>query len=183
MRDSKAEILYFWFEETEPRQWFQHNDDFDSHIRARFLGIYKMARDGLCDAWQQNAEGCLALCILLDQFPRNMFRGSPEAFATDGKALLVAKHAIAKGFDQTLPVMQRRFLYLPYEHSEDLNDQRKCTGLFERIRDDDPTGHDYALRHLRLIERFGRFPHRNTILGRENTPEEHQFLANPDTGF
>ncbi len=183
MRDSKTEILLFWFEETEPKQWFQKNEDFDAHIRGRFLNIYKMARDGLCDGWVADAEGCLALCILLDQFPRNMFRGLSEAFATDAKALLVAKHAVAKGFDQMLPALQRRFLYLPYEHSEDLNDQRKCVVLFERLKDTDPTGYDYAVRHLRVIEQFGRFPHRNIALGRESTAEEETYLASGTSGF
>lgn len=183
MRDSKAEILHFWFEETEPQLWFQKNETFDARVRDRFLTIYRLACDGLCDGWKQDAEGCLALCILLDQFPRNMFRDRPEAFATDGKALLVAKHAVAKGFDQMLPVIRRRFLYLPYEHSEDLQDQKKCLELFARIKKEDPVGYEYALRHLQVIEQFGRFPHRNAILGRDNTPEEDAYMARPDAGF
>jgi uncharacterized protein (DUF924 family) len=183
MRDSKAEILHFWFEEAEPRQWFQKNADFDAQIAERFLSVYKLARDGLCDSWRQDAEGSLALCIALDQFPRNMFRDSPEAFATDEKALLVAKNAVAKGFDQALPVQKRRFLYLPYEHSEDMADQKKSVEFFARIQAEDPVGYDYALRHFKVIEQFGRFPHRNKALGRENTPEEDEYLKQPGAGF
>ncbi len=177
MRDSKAEILHFWFDETEPRQWFQKNDSFDEAIAGRFMNIYRLARDGVCDAWRQDANGCLALCIVLDQFPRNMFRDSPEAFATDDKALLVAKHAVAKGYDLTLPVTRRRFVYMPYEHSENLPDQKKSVELFARLKDEDPLGYDYALRHCGLIERYGRFPQRNAVLGRESTPEELAYLA------
>ncbi len=177
MRDTKQEILHFWFEQTQPPQWFQKNDEFDNLIRERFLPVYEMARDGLCDAWNTGAEGCLALCILLDQFPRNMFRDTPQAFATDAKALQLAAHAISKGFDQILPVSRRRFIYLPYEHSESLDDQRRAVELFGKMKKEDPLGYDYALRHLEVIETFGRFPHRNAALGRQSTPEENAWLA------
>jgi len=183
MRDTKRDILHFWFEETQPQQWFQKNPDFDALIRERFLVTYEMARDGLCDGWRDDAKGCLALCVLLDQFPRNMFRNRPEAFAADAKALLAAKHAISKGFDQILPVIERRFLYLPYEHSEDIADQHKAVALFEAMKDEDPLGYDYALRHLAVIEKFGRFPHRNAALGRDSTPGEEEYLAQPGAGF
>ena len=183
MRDTKQEILHFWFRETEPQQWFQKNPDFDNEIRDRFLVTYEMARDGLCDAWRGDAEGCLALCILLDQFPRNMFRGHADAFATDEKALLIAKYAVSKGFDQVLSVIKRRFVYLPYEHSEAIEDQKKSVALFETMKKDDPLGYDYALRHLAVIEKFSRFPHRNAVLGRDNTPEEEEYLAKPGAGF
>lgn len=183
MRDIKTEILYFWFEETQPQQWFQKNEDFDNLIRERFHSTYRLAVDGLCDLWRDDAQGCLALCIVLDQFPRNMFRGQPEAFAADPKALLVAKHAIARGFDQTLPATQRRFLYLPFEHSENLEDQKRCVELFHTLQAEDPLGYDYALRHQDVITRFGRFPHRNAVLGRKNTPQEDEYLAQPGAGF
>ncbi len=183
MRDTKMEIIYFWFDETEPRLWFQKSDDFDAQIRERFLTTYEMAREGLCDHWRQDAEGCLALCLVLDQFPRNMFRGDAQAFATDGQGLLVARYALAKGFDQVLAPIKRRFLYLPFEHSERLTDQKKSVALFEAMKDEDPLGHEYALRHLDVIERFGRFPHRNHILGRDNTAEEEEYLAQPGSGF
>ena len=129
------------------------------------------------------SDGALALCILLDQMPRNMFRGMPKAFETDKKALVVAKFALSKGLDQVLSVQKRRFLYLPFEHSENINDQRRCVELFEKMKDDDPLGYDYALRHLKVIEEFGRFPHRNAILARDNTPEEEAYLAKSSEGL
>lgn len=183
MRDSRQEVIRFWFEETAPSLWFQKNEEFDAMVRDRFLVTYEMARDGLCQAWSVDAEGSLALCIVLDQFPRNMFRGKPQAFATDEKALLAAKYAISKGFDQILPPPQRRFLYLPFEHSETLSDQRRSVELFGLMRDDDPVAYEYALRHLQVIEQFGRFPHRNEILGRATTPEEREYLEQPGSGF
>jgi uncharacterized protein (DUF924 family) len=183
MRDSRHEILHFWFAETEPAQWFQKNEAFDDEVRHRFLATYKMARDGMCDDWKQNAEGCLALILLLDQFPRNMFRDRPEAFATDGKALVVAKFTISRGYDQVLPFVQRRFVYLPFEHSENLADQKRSVQLFETMEDEDPLALEYARRHLKVIEQFGRFPHRNKILGRDNMPEEDEYLAQPGAGF
>jgi uncharacterized protein (DUF924 family) len=183
MRDYKEEILYFWFEETLPKLWFLKNPDFDQEIKDRFLTIYNMAKDGLCDSWNVDAEGCLALCILLDQFPRNMFRDQAESFQTDGKALLISKHAISKGFDQLLVPMRRRFIYLPFEHSEALNDQKKSVELFSTMKTDDPLGYEYAVKHMEVIEKYGRFPHRNAILGRINSSEEEEYLANPDAGF
>lgn len=183
MRDIKQEILHFWFEETPPALWFQKNGAFDDQIRERFLSAYKLAADGLCDGWRDDAEGALALCIVLDQFPRNMFRGQPEAFATDAKALGVAKFAVARGFDQTLSVARRRFLYLPFEHSEDLADQNRAVSLFKSTQGEDPLGYDYAVRHHEVIRLYGRFPHRNAILGRKNTPEEDEYLAQPGAGF
>lgn len=183
MRDTKHEIINFWFVETEPVQWFQKNETFDSQIRDRFHATWAMARDGLCDNWKGDAQGCLALAIVLDQFPRNMFRDTPEAFATDAQALLVSKYAIAKGFDQILLPEQRRFIYLPYEHSENLADQNKSVELFAKMKKDDPMGYEYALRHRDVIEKYGRFPHRNAILGRANSPEEQEYLAQPGAGF
>lgn len=177
MKDSQEDILKFWFEDTSPQQWFQVNPDFDAGIRTRFHAQYEKAKAGILDDWRKNADGCLALCLLLDQFPRNMFRGTAQAFATDGKALVVAKFAVAKGFDQVLVPIKRRFLYLPYEHSEHLGDQQKCVELFEKMKKDDPLGHDYALKHLKVIEEFGRFPHRNKIVGRQSTPDEEHYLA------
>lgn len=183
MRDSKREVLHFWFKETQPQQWFQKNEQFDEQIKERFLSVYELARSGLCDSWKDSAEGCLALCIVLDQFPRNMFRNTPDMFATDMKALLVAKHAIASGYDQLLKPEERRFIYLPFEHSENLNDQKKAVSLFEVMKKEDPMGYDYALRHLEVIEKYGRFPHRNEILGRDSSPEEEEYLAQSGAGF
>lgn len=183
MRDTKAEVLHFWFDEVQPQQWFQKNDDFDETIRQRFLTVYEMAADGLCDSWRDDPAGCVALCIVLDQFPRNMFRGQGRAFATDAAALLTAKYAVGKGFDQLVPLERRHFLYLPYEHSESLSDQKRCVELFAKVREQDPIGYDYAVRHLQVIEKFGRFPHRNGALGRASTPEEEAYLAEPGAGF
>lgn len=183
MKDVQTAVLDFWFEETQAPQWFQVNPDFDQSVRDKFMDAYEKASMGIFDDWKNASDGCLALCLLLDQFPRNMFRGTAKAFATDSRALVISKYAIAKGFDQVLSPIKRRFLYLPFEHSENLNDQRKCVDLFEAMKKDDPLGHDYALRHLRVIEQFGRFPHRNVILGRMSTPDEEQYLAQKPAGF
>lgn len=183
MKDTVQDILHFWFEQTKPVQWFQVNSDFDTAIRDRFGDVYEQGAMGIFDDWKTGPDGCLALCILLDQFPRNMYRETPKAFATDGKALVVAKLALSKGFDQVLSPAKRRFLYLPFEHSENLIDQRKCVELFEKMKNDDPLGYDYAVRHLKVIEKYGRFPHRNAILSRANTPEEDTYLAQDGAGF
>lgn len=180
MKDYRDEILKFWFEDTAPPLWFQVNESFDNEIRERFLSAYDFARLGGCDHWQGDPDGCLALCVLYDQFPRNMFRGTARAYESDKQAIVVAKLAIAKGFDQVMPGAKRRFIYLPFEHSENLQDQKKAVALFEKMKGDDPLSYDYALKHFRVIEKFGRFPHRNAVLGRVSTPEEIDFLkANP----
>jgi uncharacterized protein (DUF924 family) len=183
MRDFQKEILDFWFVETAPAQWFQKSDAFDQQIIERFESVYDKAVQGEFDAWQESAEGVLALCILLDQMPRNMFRDTPKAFATDAKILKIAKQAVVNGLDQELPVQQRRFIYLPFEHSENIDDQRRCVELFDVIKSDDALGYEYALKHLEVIKKYGRFPHRNKILGRTNTPEEDAYLAQPGAGF
>ena len=176
MKDSKQSIVEFWFEETAPQQWFQVNPEFDQTITDRFLDTYHLAAQGQCDDWKMDPQGSLALCILLDQFPRNMFRGQPKAFATDKMALLISKHAIHRGFDQILKPVKRRFLFMPFMHSEQLGDQKKSVDLFASMQVDDPMGYEHALRHYREIERFGRFPYRNKALGRENTAEENEYL-------
>ncbi len=183
MKDSQQEVLDFWFVETAPAQWFQKNDVFDDIIRERFAAVYDMAKNGIFDSWKKDADGCLALCVVLDQFPRNMFRDDPKAFATDAQALTIASHAIKKGFDQVLTPVKRRFIYLPFEHSENLEHQQLSVELFGSMQYEDPLGYEYALRHLRVIEQFGRFPHRNTILGRVSTPQELRYLGEPGAGF
>jgi len=173
----RQEILNFWFEEIDPQLWFsQRDDDFDARVKGRFLSTYEQARDGDYDGWSSEAEGCLGLCILLDQFPRQLFRGKAEAFATDSKILSIVKEALEKGFDKELEPNKRRFVYLPFEHSEDMSDQKRNLELFEAMKDEDPLGYDYALRHIDIIERFGRFPQRNVALGREMKPEEQEYL-------
>lgn len=177
MRDTRQEIVRFWFEETDPRLWFQQNDEFDFMVRDRFLVTYEMARDGLCASWASDDEGSLALCLLLDQFPRRMFRGQAAAFATDDKALLVAKNAVKKGYDQLMPHERRFFLYIPFEHSENLSDHKRNLELFGAMRDENPIAHDVAKRRFAVIEKFGRYPERNEILGRESMPEELEYLS------
>lgn len=186
------EILDFWFGKPEDADygkirkfWFTKNREFDQEVRSRFLSVYQQAAAGQLDEWQTSPESCLALIILLDQFPRNMFRSQPQAFATDPQALGIAQYAITQGFDQQLLPIQRWFIYMPFEHSENLGHQRQSVELFSTLKDDPDcaSGIDYAHRHLKVIERFGRFPHRNQILGRESTPEEVEFLQQPGSSF
>lgn len=183
MKDTRLEVLNFWFEETPPQLWFQVSDDFDQSIRDRFADTYEIARLGGCDHWKGDPDGCLALCLVYDQFPRNMFRGTARAFESDKLAIVVAKFAISKGFDQVIQQARRRFVYLPFEHSEHLADQKKSVTLFEKMRDADPLSYEYAVRHFKTIERFGRFPHRNMILKRDSTPDERDFLAENPRGY
>lgn len=177
MRDTKQEIVHFWFEETDPRLWFQRSDEFDAVIRERFSVIYEMAKDGLCNGWGSDADGCLALCIVLDQFPRRLFRGMAEEFETDERALLVAKQAISKGFDKLLKPERRFFLYIPYEHSERLSDHKKNLELFKSMQDENPVAYFVAQQRYAVIEKYGRYPERNAALRRENTPEEKAYLV------
>lgn len=183
MKSAKETVLDFWFVQTQPQQWFQVNEEFDQVVKDQFEESYQLAADGVYEDWKNDADGALALVLLLDQMPRNMFRGTSKAFATDGKALVVSKYAISKGLDQVLTPPKRRFLYLPFEHSENLNDQRRSVELFESMKDDDPLGYDYAMRHFKVIEKYNRFPHRNKIIGRENTPDEEEYLSQPGAGF
>lgn len=183
MRDIKTDILNFWFSEIKPAQWFQKNDDFDAEIVARFESDYKLAVKGILDPWRDDPKGALALVIILDQFPRNMYRDTPQAFATDHKALEITKYALSKQFDALLNTQEKTFLYLPLEHSENLDDQDICVDLFAAIKDEDPVVYNYAIRHRDVIRKFGRFPHRNAILGRENTRGENEYLSQPDSGF
>lgn len=188
-------ILNFWFgDPTDPsseygqprRIWFKKNPDFDAAIRQQFYADYERAAAGQLDAWKQQPQSCLALILLLDQFPRNMFRGTARSFATDPQALAVAQHAIAQGHDQSLMPVARQFVYLPFEHSEDLHHQGQAVAYFEALVQQAPELHsalDYAYRHRDVIARFGRFPHRNEILGRETTPAEAEFLAQPGARF
>ncbi len=183
MKDSQKDIINFWFEETKPQQWFQVNPEYDELVRSKFIEIYELARQGGLDDWKNDADGVLCLCLLFDQFPRNMFRGTPQAFATDEQGLLVAKYAISKGLDQVITPDRRRFVYLPFEHSEHLTDQKKSLDLFGVMKHEYPLSYEYAVRHYDVIEKYGRFPHRNNILGRENTLEEDIYLSQEGSGF
>lgn len=170
-------ILAFWFEDTAPVWWFRKDDGFDAAVAARLGPAFEQAAAGRLDGWQGWPEGCLALCLLLDQVPRNLYRGDALAFATDAKALGVARHAVANGFDLAIrPEEWRIFLYLPYEHSEDLADQRQCLDLVRERLSSAPDFLRYAQAHLDIVARFGRFPHRNAALGRETTADEAAFL-------
>ncbi len=176
------DVLGFWFERLAPEQWFEKDAALDDEIRAHFGALYRRAAAGGRDDWRETPEGTLALVIVLDQFPRNMFRESAKTYAADAKALDVARRAVERDFDLKLPEVRRRFLYLPFEHSESLEDQRTSVRLV-RERGGNELAIDYAERHLKVIERFGRFPHRNEILGRESTEEEAEFLASGDGPF
>ena len=190
-----SEILTFWFDDPDrpgsefgqPRQcWFRQDPEFDDQVRSRFLTTYAQARQGDCDTWMTTPTGALALVVLLDQLPRNMFRGSARSFEADAQALTVAKTAIAQGFDHQVSSVERQFFYLPLEHSENLANQDQAVALFEPLAAADPrlrSTLDYAYRHREVITRFGRFPHRNEILGRVSTPAELEFLQQPGSRF
>lgn len=167
-----VEIVAFW-RTVGPECWFEKDEALDDDIRRRFLGPHEEAAAGKLDLWEQSAEGALALLILLDQFPRNMFRGKSRAFSTDPLARAVASRAILSGFDGVFPDM-RGFFYLPFEHSENLADQQRAIALFKAAGDAD--GLRWAKMHADIIRHFGRFPHRNAALGRVTTPEEQAFL-------
>lgn len=175
------DILDFWFAPGRERQWFGPDPGFDAELAARFALDWQEAELGRRDHWLEERDGALALVILLDQIPRNIFRDSPRAYATDAQARRAADAALARGFDQGLEARRRTFLYLPFEHSEDLADQRRCCALFAAAGDMD--GLHWAEKHKAIIERFGRFPHRNAILGRVSTPEEAEFLKGPGSRF
>lgn len=177
MKNMREEILSFWFDETAPAQWFQVSPEFDEMVRTKFLDHFLLADRGYADDWANSADGALALILTFDQFPRNMFRDDSKQYDTDTKALKIAELAIERGFDQIMPPIKRKFFYLPFEHSEDLDHQYRSVELFDKLKNDDPMAVEYAQRHLRVIEQFGRFPHRNIILGRESTPAEETFLA------
>ncbi len=168
-----ADIVSFW-RQAGPEKWFEKDDEFDLMIRSRFLAIHEAAARGEIAAWEETAEGALALLILLDQFPRNMFRNSARAFATDHLARAVADRALARGFDQETDATMRPLFYLPFMHSELLADQDRCLRLYEAFGD--PQQLKFAATHRDIIVKFGRFPHRNRLLGRETTPAEREFL-------
>lgn len=168
------DIIGFW-RAAGPDKWFKKRPAFDDAIRLKFEPVHHAAARGEYDAWAGTAEGALALLILLDQFPRNVYRNSAHAFATDAKARTIARAAIERGFDREVDPLLRNFFYLPFEHSEDLTDQDYCLALTTEAGKADDI--KWSAIHRDIIVRFGRFPHRNTALGRRNTPEEEAFLA------
>ncbi len=185
-------VLAFWFErdiapgycEVRP-VWFESTPQFDAEIAEQFVSTYEQAASGALDGMADTAESCLALTIVLDQFPRCMFRGDARAFATDDKVLALAKRAIARRYDAALTPLQRWFLYMPFQHVEDRADQRRSVELFESLGAD--AVHRFVIgaarSHRDVVERFGRFPHRTDILGRQTTAEEAAFLASPEGSF
>jgi uncharacterized protein (DUF924 family) len=184
--DRARALLDSWFgpqddpEREKPRQiWFKSTEDFDAALRRDFLADYEAAAAGALVSWEAAPEGTLALVLLLDQIPRNIFRGTPGAYATDAAACAAADRALARGFDRMVPPVWRRFFLMPFHHSENIDDQRRSQALFDaQPRDPDRRGslRRYGRPYIEVIERFGRFPHRNAILGRESTPEEIAFL-------
>ena len=186
--DLTQRILEFWFGPPDApgygehrAAWFTVDDAFDAAVTEQFREDFERALQGDLDDMAKSPEGCLALIILLDQFSRNMFRGTAQSFAADEKARALARWAVEQGLDQLLPRFQRVFVYLPFEHSEAMADQNLSVVLCEALGDENSL--DYAVQHRDIIARFGRFPHRNEILGRESTPEEEAFLKEPGSSF
>lgn len=195
------EVLTFWFgergledgvDEATASRWFKSKSDaFDEEIRSRFGAVYEKAKAGSLDDWASSPRGRLALLLLLDQFSRNMFRGSGRMFESDAKALSLALEGLALGHDRAVGVDGRKFFYMPLMHAEDLPNQERCISLFEEMRDElDGKAREsaaesvgFAVRHRDIIKRFGRFPHRNEMLGRASTPEEIEFLKQPGSSF
>ena len=173
MTVAPAEVVGFW-RDAGMDKWFRGGEAFDAECRARFLDAHFAAARRECEGWMDTAEGALALLVLLDQIPRNVFRGSGHAFASDGLALHYATRAIAAGFDAASEAGLRMFFYLPFEHSEDMADQQRAVELFTALGNANLLG--YANAHRDVIARFGRFPHRNAALGRMNTPDEQAWL-------
>lgn len=174
-------VLDLWFRELDSEAWFTKSDATDTLIGERCLTIHEGLARELPPETRTDPRQALAAIITLDQFPRNIFRGTPRAFATDRLALDLAKHAVAAGFDQASTRSERLFFYLPFEHSEDAADQRQAVALVALLDDAELTR--YAQAHKTIIDRFGRFPHRNAILGRTSTPEELEFLTQPGSSF
>jgi uncharacterized protein (DUF924 family) len=172
-RHAAEDVLAFWLAVGHER-WFNPDEDFDAAIRERFAKTYEDAAAGRLSAWEDWPEGTLALLVVLDQFPRNMFRHNARSYAADPLARSVARKAIARGFDQQVAMPQRAFFYLPFEHSEELADQERAVALMGETGDADLL--KWAVLHMDIIRRFGRFPHRNSVLGRATTPKEQALL-------
>ena len=177
----KEEILNFWFIECKPEQWFKKNEDFDRMIEKRFSGTIEDAIEGKLDSWEETETGCLALIILLDQFTRNVFRDTPRAFAGDERALVLSKLCFNKDYLTNLDIHRRQFMLMPMMHSENLAVQDAALPLFKKYASE--KDYEYAEKHRDIIARFGRFPHRNVILGRKSTNEELEFLKQPGSSF
>lgn len=175
------EVLRFWFEEIDPGQWFASDPAFDGEIRQRFLPLLQATAEGEQYAWRARARGRLAEIIVLDQFSRNVHRGTPQAFAHDPMALVLAQEAVAAGLHRGLAPLERSFLLMPYMHSESRVIHVHAEVLFREFAPQE--NHEFELRHKAIIDRFGRYPHRNELLGRTSSAEELEFLTQPGSGF
>jgi uncharacterized protein (DUF924 family) len=175
------EILNFWFQEINPKLWFTKDPAFDEQVRARFLTLHAQANRCETFLWRKTPEGRLAEILVLDQFPRNMFRDQPAAFASDSLALALSQEAVAQGCDRQMTLQQKIFLYMPHMHSESSLVHEQAVKLFTQPGLE--SNLDFEMRHKKIIDRFGRFPHRNAILGRVSTAEELEFLKQPGSGF
>lgn len=175
------DVIDFWFSELEPKQWWSKDPQLDQQIQARFGAVHSKAKAGELFLWRDTAKGSLAEIIILDQFSRNIFRDKPEAFACDPLALALAQAAISKGFDQQLSPVARGFMYLPFMHSESQVIHQQAVKLFRLLGNDEQL--DFELRHKAIIDKFGRYPHRNEILGRASTAAEIEFLKQPNSSF
>ncbi len=172
------DVLAFWF--ADPARWWRKDPAFDQEVRERFLALHEAIERGEREAWLETPRGTLAYVIVMDQFSRNVFRDSARAFASDERARAAARRGVDRGDDRTLSADERSFLYMPFMHSENIVDQDRCVALFASAP---PNQLRYAERHRDIIRRFGRFPHRNAVLGRESTPEEEAFLKEPGSSF
>lgn len=181
MEHSYDEVIKFWFEETTFQQYWSKSDEFDNTIRTRFGDLHQKATTGELKHWRNSPQGALAEIVILDQFSRNIYRGLPESFASDDLALSLAKDALTKSFDEKLTTTQKIFVYMPFMHSESLEDHIRAVQLFSAEGLEYNLGFEY--KHKTIIEKFGRYPHRNSILGRESTSEEIEFLSQPDSSF
>ncbi|GAA4354773.1 DUF924 family protein [Kangiella marina] len=181
-----ADILSFWFQELQPKDWWVKSYDLDNRIAGRFGECHLAASLGELESWRRqgreySASGLLAEIIVLDQFSRNIFRDSPKAFAQDAQALTLSQLAVSLGLDSTLTDSEKQFLYMPYMHSESRVIHQHAVPLFKALGDD--KGYSFELKHKEIIDRFGRYPHRNSILGRQSTDEELEFLQQPGSSF
>lgn len=175
------DVISFWFEEIPQKLWFAVDPDFDRQIAERFPGLHDKARAGELFMWRDSAEGRLAEIIVLDQFSRNLFRNQAKAFQQDDMALVLAQEAIRAGAPKELSVMKRAFLFMPYMHSESAEIHKLAVPLFSEPGMENNL--DFELKHKKIIDRFGRYPHRNKVLGRTSTPEEIEFLKQPNSSF
>lgn len=174
-------VLKFWFEELSPQQWWEKDNALDKRIQARFEGIHQQASQCELYGWRNSAKGRLAEIIVLDQFSRNMYRATPQSFAQDPLALALSQQAIADGADKKLNTIERSFLYMPFMHSESLIIHQQACLLYKANGID--SNYQFELKHLEIIEKFGRYPHRNKILNRQSSAEETKFLSQPNSSF